>query len=530
MRNAGRTSGVGASALVAAFALLLSLAAPVVAAPAVPTAPAAPSVSAAPQADPADACDELVRGRSGRVAATEVVAAAGALPEYCRVVGTLSTATNYEVRLPTTTWNGKFYMTGCGGFCGNVNADACNGALARGYAIAATDGGHTASAIDGSWGLDNRKAEVDWAFQAVHQVAGHSKRLVRQYYGEPPAYSYFSGCSGGGREALMSAQMFPGDFDGIIAGAPANYQAYLAGISQTWTELAQFDGSGSRIFGVDKLGLIGSAVYDHCDGDDGLVDGQIDDPRDCDVVAVISALACAPGTEGPDCLNPAETDAVLKIYDGPRNSNGDVLYPGGLPAGSEQLWAFLSVGFGDNLSIGGGFAQEYHRYLAYPKDPGERFSLFDFDFDTDVGDLDPLANVYNATDPDLDGFRASGGKLLLYHGYADPLITPYGTIAYYESVVAAMGGAEATADFARLFLLPGMGHCGGGPGPSVVDYLSAMENWVENGVAPDELIASRVAADGTVDRQRPVYPYPQVARYDGTGSVDDASNFEPRTP
>ncbi|MDH3295211.1 MAG: tannase/feruloyl esterase family alpha/beta hydrolase, partial [Acidimicrobiia bacterium] len=334
-----------------------------------------------------------------------------------------------------------------------------------------------------------------------------------------------------GREALMSAQRFPDDFDGIIAGAPANYQAYLAGVSQTWIELAQFDGAGNRVFGVDKLGLIGAAVYDQCDGLDGLVDGQIDDPRTCDVAAVVASLACGdPGTEGPGCLTAQEAEALIKIYDSPRNSNGDALYPGGLPAGSEQLWFFISVGFGNSFSIGGNFAQEYHRYLAYPDDPGESFSLFDFDFDTDASKLDPMARIYNATSPNLGGFQANGGKLLIYHGYADQLITPYGTIAYYESLVDKMGGPEAAGDFARLFLLPGMGHCGGGPGPNVVDYLTAMENWVENGVAPDELVVSRIGADGTVNRTRPVYPYPQVARYDGTGSTDDAANFGPVTP
>ena len=486
-------------------------------------------VNAAPKSDdPVDICERLLQGDSGRVSQVEIVDSSTQLPEYCRVVGTLSKTINYEVRLPTTSWNGKFYMTGCGGFCGNVNADACNDALARGYAIAATDGGHTAGAVDGSWGLNDRQAEIDWAFQAVHSVAGNSKRLISEYYGEPPAYSYFSGCSGGGREALMSAQRFPNDFDGIIAGAPANFQAYLAGVAQTWTELVQFDEAGNRIFGVEKLGIIGAAVYDHCDGIDGLVDGQIDDPRNCDFDP--GSIACPTGVDEPDCLNPDEVGALTKIYDGARNSAGVPLYPGGMPAGSEQLWFFLSVGFGNNLSIGGSFAQEYHRYLAYTNDPGESFSLFDFDFDTDVAKLGPMSNIYNATKPNLGGFEANGGKLMMYHGYADQLITPFGTIDYYEDVVDRMGGLSATQDFARLFMLPGMGHCGGGPGPNVVDLLTPMEDWVENGIAPEQIIASRVAADGTVDRTRPVYPFPAVARYDGSGSTDDASNFVAVTP
>ncbi|MDH3682087.1 MAG: tannase/feruloyl esterase family alpha/beta hydrolase [Acidimicrobiia bacterium] len=473
--------------------------------------------------EPAETCQQLQSGRRGGVDQVEIVGATAELPEYCRVVGTLSKTINYEVRMPTTAWNGKFYMTGCGGFCGNVDADACNGALARGYAVAATDTGHTASPIDGSWGLDDRRAEVNWAFRAVHRVAVNTKVLIRAYYGAPPSYSYFSGCSGGGREALVSAQRFPNDFDGIIAGAPANRQAFLAGVSQTWIERAQFDESGNRIFGTDKLGLIGAAVYGQCDGVDGLVDGQIDDPRTCDFEP--ADLLCLAGVTGSDCLTAEEVGAVEKIYDSPRDSDGSALYPGGLPAGSEELWAFLSVGFGDDLSIGGSFAQEYHRYLAYPRDPGESFSIFDFDFDTDVVDLVPLSRLYNATSPNLGRFEANGGKLMLYHGYADPLITPFGTIAYYDSVVDRMGGTERTQDFARLFMLPGMSHCGGGPGPSVVDFLTPLENWVEHGIAPDQVIASRFAGDGTVDRTRPVFPYPLVARYDGTGSTDDATNF-----
>ena len=508
-------------ALLSALAILMSTISPATANVARPDGGPGPD-------DPAEACERLQRGRGRGVDQVEIVGATDALPEYCRVVGTLSKTINYEVRMPTVTWNGKFYMTGCGGFCGNVDADACNGALARGYAIAATDTGHAASPIDGSWGLDNRRAEVDWAYRAVHRVAVNTKQLIRSYYGERPAYSYFSGCSGGGREALVSAQRFPNDFDGIIAGAPANRQAFLAGVSQTWIERAQFDEAGNRIFGTDKLALIGAAVYGQCDGIDGLADGQIDDPRNCGFDP--ADLLCPAGATGPDCLTADEVAAVAKIYDSPRDSDGNALYPGGLPAGSEELWSFLSVGFGDDLSIGGSFAQEYHRYLAYPRDPGESFSIFDFDFDDDVDELVRLSRLYNATSPNLRRFEASGGKLMIYHGYADPLITPYGTIAYYDDVVDRMGGRERTQDFARLFMLPGMSHCGGGPGPSVVDFLTPLENWVEDGIAPDEVIASRFAADGTVDRTRPIFPYPLVARYDGTGSTDDAANFTAATP
>lgn len=496
----------------------------------VPPASASPTEAASGSTidDPTAACEELQRGRRGGIDQVEIIGAAGELPEYCRVVGTLGKTINYEVRMPTTAWNGKFYMTGCGGFCGNVDIDACNGALARGYAVAATDTGHTASPVDGSWGFNDRRAEVNWAFRAVHRVAVNTKQLIRSYYGERPSYSYFSGCSGGGREALMSAQRFPNDFDGIIAGAPANRQAFLAGVSQTWIERAQFDEAGNRIFGTEKLALIGAAVYDQCDGIDGLVDGQIDDPRNCGFEP--AELLCPAGATGDDCLSAEEVEAVEKIYDSPRDSDGNALYPGGLPAGSEELWAFLSVGSGDDLSIGGSFAQEYHRYLAYRRDPGESFSIFDFDFDTGVRDLVPRSRLFNATSPNLRRFEANGGKLMMYHGYADPLITPFGTIAYYDDVVEGMGGEARTQDFARLFMLPGMSHCGGGPGPSVVDFLTPMENWVEQGVAPDQVVASRFAADGTVDRTRPVFPYPLVARYDGTGNTDDAANFAAATP
>ena len=290
-----------------------------------------PAAAAPPALDPHAACAGLHDAGRTQGGETEVVDAGGDLPEYCRVTGTVSQTINFEMRLPTTEWNGKFYMTGCGGFCGNVDADACNGALSRGYAIVATDTGHTGSALDGSWGLDNRPAEVDWAFRAVHLVATNSKQLIHRFYGMGPSFSYFSGCSGGGREALMSAQSYPNDFDGIIAGAPANFQAYLAGVSQTWIELAQFDEDGNRVLGVEKLPILADAVYAGCDGIDGLIDGQIDDPRNCDFD--LDTLACPDGTNGPTCLTPEETEALSKIYDSPRSSDGQALYPGGLPHG-----------------------------------------------------------------------------------------------------------------------------------------------------------------------------------------------------
>lgn len=483
-----------------------------------------PSVAlATPQRAPVQQDCEALNTGSVRIEHTEVVSAGDTLPSYCRVTGTLSRTIGYEIRLPTQEWNGKFYMTGCGGFCGAVNADACNFALARGYAIAATDGGHTAGSGDGSWGYNNRRAEVDWAFRAVHTVAGHAKRTIRSFYGESPAYSYFSGCSGGGREALMSAQRFPGDFDGIIAGAPANYQAYLAGVSQTWIEQAQFDTDGNRVFTVEDARLVGQAIYAACDDIDGLADGVIDDPRACDVQP--TELACP--RHGEACLEPAAVEALTKIYASPTDTDGNVLYPGGLPPGSEPLWPGFSVGFGDGLSGGGNFAQEYLRYLAFPRDPGLDYSVLDFDFDTDVAKLRPYARLYNATRPSLAGFEATGGKLLLYHGWADPLITPYGTVAYYEALAANSGGLDATQAWARLYMFPGLGHCSGGPGPNQFDLLTPMEEWVERGIAPEAIVAT----GGVVpDRTRPVYPYPRVARYDGSGSIDEAANFGPITP
>lgn len=479
------------------------------------------AASAVPPDDGAIATCERLAGANAN-AEVEVVGASPTLPEYCRVAGQLSGRIGFEVRMPTTTWNGKFYMTGCGGFCGNVNADACNAALARGYAIAASDGGHTASSGDGSWGYDDTRAEVDYAFLAVHRTAVHAKSLIRHHYGQGPSYSYFAGCSGGGREALMSAQTYPNDFDGIIAGAPANRQAYLAGVSQAWIEQAQFDSDGARVFTVADAQLVGQAVYAACDDVDGLADGVIDDPRNCDVEP--ADLAC-PSSD--PCLDPEAVTALAKIWDSPRDSSGTALYPGGLPAGSEPLWPGFSVGFGDGLSGGGNFAQEYLRYLAFPRDPGLDYSLFDFDFDTDVKDLRPRANLYNATSDNLGGFEANGGKLILYHGWADPLITPYGTVAYYDDLVDNSGGLAATQEWARLFMFPGMGHCSGGPGPNQFDALTLLEDWVEDGQAPERIVAT----GGVVpDRTRPVFPYPAVARYDGSGSIDEADNFVPVTP
>ena len=470
-----------------------------------------------------DPCQTLWKGKgAGRIDSVSIVPQSGGLPEYCQVIGTLRSAIGYEVRLPTTEWNGKFYMAGCGGFCGYINAAVCDPALGRGYAIAVTDTGHIGSALDGSFGLDNPQAEKDWGFRAIHLVADATKKIIRKYYGRWPEYSYFEGCSTGGRQGLMEAQRFPDDFDGIIAGDPANYQTGLP-VSQSWFDLVNHDDMGQKILTFDKMPLISDSVFIACDGLDGLIDGLIDDPRNCYFDPTV--LLCHDGNEDLDCLSQAQVDVLIKLYGSAKNSDGEILYPGGLPKGSEAAWPGWSVGIGAGLSGGGNFAQECLRYLMFKHDPGESYSVFDFDYDEDVEALKAKAWVYNASNPDLKKFRDRGCKLMLYHGWADPLITPFGTIHYYEQVAQRMGGLPEIQKWFRLYLFPGMNHCGGGPGPNTFDLLTALENWVEQGIAPDKIVAAHFTIEGVLDRTRPVYPYPMVARFKGTGSIDDADNF-----
>ena len=439
------------------------------------------------------------------------VPAANGLPAYCRVLVAIRPAINFELRLPLEGWNGKFYMAGCGGFCGSIMADrpgytnGINHALRRGYAVSSMDSGHWGNAVwDGRWAWNNRQGEIDWGHRSAHVTADASKAVVRAYYGTKERYSYFAGCSTGGRMASMEALRYPDDFDGIINGAPALDYTGLVGSHLAWIIQANVDSSGREILKPPAMRLVADAVYTACDSTDGRKDGLIDDPRACRWEPRF--LLCREGaTVG--CLTPAEAGVLDLWYQGAKDSRGKPLYPGGIPLGSEPYWpAWL----GGSPSVGRRFAEDFLRYMAFPDDPGEGYSVLAFDFDRDPVRMDPMAAIYNSDSPDLSAFQKRGGRMILYHGWADPLVTPFKTLDYHAKVVDRLGGRDSAKETIRLFMLPGYDHCGLQQGPGAgdaekdIDWLTALENWVEKGSPPESIRMTRHDQAGKVMWSRDV--------------------------
>jgi len=472
-----------------------------------------------------------------RVTAAKVVAASGQAPEFCDVLGYIQGQIHFELKLPTTTWQGRYLQQGCGGFCGAINPTsfpACDQQLGGDFALAATDDGHTGgNAFDGLWAGDDEQLRIDFDFRAVHGLAVVSKAIIAAFYGQPASHAYFDGCSDGGREGLMEAQRFPDDFNGIIAGAPANFWAFLPTEATAWVVQANLDPSGNLIIDAAHAAVLHAAVMAACDDLDGLHDNQIDDPRACHFDP--GSIACPGGGSGPTCLSPAQVRAARTIYSFPHTPAGEKLYPGvGEEVGSELGWTgpipWISPAPGAPM-LAFSAADNYLRFMALPLGQGglgvEQFQFTRRDFER----IQPEGLKATSIDPDLSRFKAHGGKLILYHGWADPLIPPRGTVDYYAALQEAMGGAERTRAFARLFMFPAMFHCGGGgPTPNTSDLVLDLVNWVEQGQAPDRVIGTQTDASGAVVRTRPVFPYPLVARYTGQGSIDDAANFVPAPP
>jgi len=470
-----------------------------------------------------------------KVASTDIISAAVVpakddLPEYCRVMGYVRPSINFEVRLPVANWNTKFYLAGCGGYCGNVDTEApgfinaCNYGLRRNYAVSAHDSGHWGdSRRDGIWAYYNRQREIDWGYRSAHEVARVSKEIIKAFYGKAPAHSYFDGCSTGGRQAAMEAQRFAEDFDGIIIGAPALNQTGLATLL-TWFYQANRDREGKVTLNQSKIKLISDAVYAECDGKDGLTDGIISDPRKCFFDP--EKLLCQ-GSGKENCLTSAQVAVLKKFYGGAKDSSGRSLYSGGLPYGSEPFWSLWVIGKDDALSVNELFAENGLKYINFETDPGDSYSPLDFNFARDPQKLEIMGKIYNATNPDLSKFKDRKGKMIIYHGWADAIVTPFYTIEYFENVVKKMGGLEQTQDFLRLFMVPGMDHCSilPGRGPDRFDMLGALESWVEKGQPPEKIMASQLDKDGRFVRTRPLCSYPKVAKYVGSGSMDEAANF-----
>jgi len=461
-----------------------------------------------------------------RLTATPV-AADGNVPAHCFVEGTIDPEVNFHVALPAA-WNGRFYMIGNGGHAGTLpGAAQRNQPLDLGFVWAATDTGHDASKEPGaSFVMSNPQKAVDYAYRAVHVTAVTAKAIANAFYGRPVSYSYWNSCSNGGRQGLLEAQRYPDDFDGIVANAPWSDQTGFT-MGAIWNQQALATANVTP----GKLALLAENVMAQCDAVDGLADGLIDDPRACTFDVATDVPSCAAGTDNDSCLTPAQADAIQKVYDGPRDGSGRQIFAG-FELGSEQVvpgangavssWMNLIVpATPDATPADLNLALGTMRYLV-PLTPDPDWSYTEFDFDTDPVRLDRWSRLADAQDVDLNAFRAGGGKLIMTYGWADTVLQPMMGVDYYEAAAAA-NGADSS-DFLRLFMFPGMTHCSGGLGPDQNDAVTAIIDWVETGAAPDLLVAKRIV-NGAVTRSRPVCPYPQVARYTGNGSVDDAANF-----
>jgi hypothetical protein len=470
------------------------------------------------------------------ILSAEVVPAADGVPEHCRVNGLLAPEIRFQVNLPAL-WNRRFYMNGNGGFAGEspetpVRAAHRAGALRHGFVTASTNTGHDASQEPmATFAERSYQKLVDYAFRAVHLTAVTAKNVAARYYDRPVAFSYWDGCSTGGRQGLMEAQRFPADFDGIVAGAPVlNFVDTL--VLGLWHARAL----ESAPITPDKLQIVADAVYAKCDAIDGLVDGIIDDPRRCDFDPERDLPLCAAGFDGRTCVAAGQAAALKKMYGGVV-SEGRPHFPG-QPIGAEKVglpsfgppqpttgWDRWLVAPAGTKPLQLAFPESFMRSVVFGK---ADYDWKSFDFDRDLARLADARALLNATDPDLSGFRSRGGKLLMYFGWADSALTPHMAVEYYEKALAA--NAPEARDFFRLFMVPGMFHCRGGVGPDRFDAMTALIDWVERGVAPPHITATRMEG-GSVVRTRPLCPYPQVARYSGAGDIDAAASFtctEPR--
>ena len=468
-------------------------------------------------------------------------------PAFCRVAilatPSADSAIPIEVWMPVKGWNGRFRGQGNGGFAGSIDYTGLSVAVTQGYASGATDTGHQASGIDASWALGHPEKVKDYGYRAVHEMTEKGKALVAAYYAEPAKHTYFASCSDGGREALMEAQRFPDDYDGIVAGAPANNWTHLLTNALYNTQVLTLD--AKDYIPARKLPAIDAAVLDACDAADGVKDGVVGDPQNCGFKP--ATMICT-GAETDQCLTAAQAKTLEVLYAGAHDASGKLIFQGYLP-GSEAGpggWAPWITGGAPLKSAMFGFAYGFFADMVYEK--------ADWDYRTaDIDDALKAAiakthDALDATDPNLKPFLARGGKLILYHGWNDPAISALSTIEYYGAMRKATGEKLADASV-RLFMIPGMQHCDGGPGATSIDQFGlpakalpddavhdvhlAIEEWVEKGTAPQRLIAARFAENTNpqhVVMTRPLCAYPEVAKFKGSGDTSDAANFTCAVP
>ena len=479
------------------------------------------------------------------------------VPRHCEVKGVANPTSDSEIRFllwlpPSESWNGKYVQRGSGGWSGSIQPGGLVVPLIRGYAVAATDDGHQSSGPvpDASWAIGHPEKLIDFGYRAVHETARLSKAILQAYYAKPQTRAYFSGCSDGGREALMEAERFPEDFDGIIAGAPANqWTHHFAGF--VWNEIA-LEGRPESNLKPEKLAAIEKVALAQCDAQDGVKDGLIEDPRTCHFDP--SVLLCH-GAESATCLTTPQIDALKKIYAGPTNPRtGQQIYPGYEPGTEAERggWSAWILGTSSAQSLFGNsfFGQAVHERSNWD------WRTMNFDADVTLAD-EKTASILNSYNPDLRSFRDHGGKLIQYHGWGDAAIAPRDSIAFYEKVQSFLdsypdprsSNQSDLRGFYRLFMIPGMQHCAGGPGPTSFgnnelfgrddtpadadhDVFIALDRWVTQGVGPDKLIGTgTIGADPKSGNPgtrltRPLCAYPAVARYKGQGDTNSAENFQ----
>ncbi len=464
-----------------------------------------------------------------RLADVGLLPASADQPELCRVNGFVEPQVGFEVRMPVKGWNGKLLVTGCSNLCGSLEIQGMEDALARGYATATTDMGHrTADRSDATWAFNNPSLEVDFGHRATHVSTLAAKQLVGNYYGDTPEHSFFRGCSTGGRQALVAAERYPEDFDGIIAGAP--FSQSLSVPHMAWAMAVNTGTDGKPILKQAQMKLLGQAALAACDERDGRVDGVISDPEACGFRP--ESLQCsvdggAPAiAAGSACLTPAEVEAAAGIYAGPRTSTGKAWSSGGSPVGSEFSWSAALLAPEGKTPFFRFIVQNWLHYLAFEPDPPEAVAgqaplVLNFE----AGETQFAATIANVGfNPELKRFGNLGGRLIVYHGWADQSLMPAHTLDYWREAGKRIGGESVLGEFARLFMVPGMQHCGGGPGATDIDFLTALERWVEADEAPASLLAHKVRepvstqvrqprfplAPAAVEYTRSVYPYPQV--------------------
>jgi Tannase and feruloyl esterase len=459
------------------------------------------------------------------------------VPAFCRVVAIATPTSDSNIRLevwmPVAGWNGKLLGIGNGGFAGLIDFMQLGAAVSKGYAATATDAGHEGTPIDAAWAIGHPEKVVDFGHRGIHEMTRIAKEAVHAYYGKDAQHAYFAGCSDGGREALMEAQRYPADYDGILAGAPANYWSALLS-SAVWNTQALTVDAGSFIPPA-KIPAISAAVLAACDQADGVRDGVLNDPRKCHFDP--SSMQCKAGENTDKCLTGPQAAALKKIYGGLHDAHGHEFFPGYLPGAEDGPggWGEWITGPAPTKSLMAFFGIGFFSDMVY-EDPNWDYKTFKVDSGLKAAE-EKTASALNATDADLKAFKARGGKLILYHGWNDPAIPSVNTVNYYESVLAKMGTKDGDS-FVRLYMVPGMQHCDSGPGADSFGQVgqlvfddpqhsvaAALEQWVEKGQAPAAIIASKYYEQHHLKMTRPLCAYPLAAKYKGSGDTNDAANF-----